>query len=1308
MKLRGWLWLLVGLLLLLAGAVTVLLSTQWGLDTILAVATRVLPGQLSYGTAKGCLLCPLRLEQLRYQDGELKLQLRQGELDWSPGQLLQGTLRLDRLTLDGLELRLPPAAPTEEKPTEPFKLSDIPLPLAVEVAAVDITALHLWPPGAKQAVAIDAIHLRDLATEGQTVRLGELAVKAPEGELKLGGHVQLTDTGSLDLRLKGALPLPPYGPLNLQAQLAGELGGSTAVKLTTTGLAAATLEGKLTQILTDPGWLLNLQLEALELGKFNPTLADSRLSARLQSQGKPDDFQVGGQLNTTLPQLGAVTAAIQASGSPQVVQLKELQLKAADRPLVLTARGSIDLEKQQVDLGGQWQALLWPLQGSPQVESPRGEFTLQGKPQDYTAALQADLTGPAIGPLNAGLQVKGTEQTVTVTSLTVRAPGTETSLNARGEIKLAELTFQAEGDWRALRWPLTGGAPQVESRQGTFKASGTPQDYRFNLTAQLQGPDVPAGDWSLEGQGTAQGLPQLTLNGRLLQGELRALLNLAWQPALRWQAELSGTGLNPGAHWPDFPGRLALRLQTQGSLVNNSPQFTLDLNDLSGILRGQTVQSKAQLAIRGQEVQLPALQLTAGPARLQASGSLTQTWNLRWQLTVPELGQLLPGGAGNVSSSGNLSGPRTQPRINLELAVAKLAYREVTVQRLQGRAGVDSSGASRSQFQVQGEGLRLAGQNWQSLTLEGSGTPAQHSLQGRLAGGPGRIELALGGSFDQTRVTWQGQLQRLLLQDTAVGDWRLAQPLPLQLSAQQVSMQSGCLVSPPARLCLQGNWDNKTGAHGRLNLQRLELERFAALLPPDLQPEAYLSGEIQASRTANGALQGRLDFQLSSGRLRFKRSGSPVEAPIEGGRLQATLTGQDLAATVTLGLGKLGGVQANVQASNLGNTSALKGKLMAEIKDLGVVSTFAPELQDVSGRLTATLDLTGTLAEPVVAGAVKLQDAAVAVPRLAIRVEAIQLAAVSDGKGPVQLSGSARSGDGSLTVNGQWQPSPQRLELHLKGEQFKVADLPAAKVLINPDLNLNLAADEVRIEGEVVVPEARLGLVETVGENRVTTSPDVIIVDQASEAAPTAALPLHVKVRVILGDKIYVNVHDFQGRLEGNVLVEQRPGRPPQGNGSIGVKRGEYIISGQRLRIERGWLLFVNSPLDNPGLDLRVTRTVENFTTFSLDDSRIVVGAQVTGTLQRPRLNLFSEPAMPDSSILSYLVLGQAPRTAQQSSFILGRYLSPRLYVGYGVGLYNAVNTFILRYRLSKQVLLEATSSAVQTGADVFYTIERR
>ncbi|HYQ93104.1 MAG TPA: translocation/assembly module TamB domain-containing protein, partial [Candidatus Competibacteraceae bacterium] len=498
-------------------------------------------------------------------------------------------------------------------------------------------------------------------------------------------------------------------------------------------------------------------------------------------------------------------------------------------------------------------------------------------------------------------------------------------------------------------------------------------------------------------------------------------------------------------------------------------------------------------------------------------------------------------------------------------------------------------------------------------------------------------------------------------------------------------------------------------AQGRLSLERLGLERFAGLLPPDIRLDASLSGEAQASRQPNGTLQGRLDLQLSPGRLHAKRNGSPVDVPLEGGRLQAAFTGQNLSATAMLGLGRLGGIQANLRARNQSGTWPLDGRVTAEFKDLGPISTLVPQVENVSGRLTANIDLTGTLAEPVPAGELNLRDAAVDIPQLAVRIQAMQLAVTGDGRGPLRLSGSARSGAGTLALTGQWQPMPARLELGIRGENFEVANLPEAKVLINPDLKLALAANEFKVEGQVVVPEARLGVVTSSGETRVRTSPDVVIVDQPKEPTePSSALAIQVRVRVILGNKVEVNAYDFRGRLEGNVLVEQTPERAPTGTGSIGVRAGEYIISGQRLQIERGQLLFTNSPLDNPGLNLRVTRTVENFPTFSLDSSRIVVGAEVNGTLQRPRLDLFSQPPMPDSSILSYLVLGQAPLTAQQSSFILGKYLSPQLYVGYGVGLYNAVNTFIVRYRLSKRILLEATSSTVQTGADVFYTIEGR
>lgn len=68
------------------------------------------------------------------------------------------------------------------------------------------------------------------------------------------------------------------------------------------------------------------------------------------------------------------------------------------------------------------------------------------------------------------------------------------------------------------------------------------------------------------------------------------------------------------------------------------------------------------------------------------------------------------------------------------------------------------------------------------------------------------------------------------------------------------------------------------------------------------------------------------------------------------------------------------------------------------------------------------------------------------------------------------------------------------------------------------------------------------------------------------------------------------------------------------------------------------------------------------------------------------------------------LASGASPKDA---AFVIGKYLSPDLYVSYGVGLFEAVNTFKLRYRLSKRLYFESSSTSTSSGADLTYTTER-
>jgi len=59
------------------------------------------------------------------------------------------------------------------------------------------------------------------------------------------------------------------------------------------------------------------------------------------------------------------------------------------------------------------------------------------------------------------------------------------------------------------------------------------------------------------------------------------------------------------------------------------------------------------------------------------------------------------------------------------------------------------------------------------------------------------------------------------------------------------------------------------------------------------------------------------------------------------------------------------------------------------------------------------------------------------------------------------------------------------------------------------------------------------------------------------------------------------------------------------------------------------------------------------------------------------------------------------------SALTVGEYLSPRLYVGYGVGLFEPGDVITLRYRLSDDVALRAVRGREESRPGVEYRVER-
>jgi translocation and assembly module TamB len=60
----------------------------------------------------------------------------------------------------------------------------------------------------------------------------------------------------------------------------------------------------------------------------------------------------------------------------------------------------------------------------------------------------------------------------------------------------------------------------------------------------------------------------------------------------------------------------------------------------------------------------------------------------------------------------------------------------------------------------------------------------------------------------------------------------------------------------------------------------------------------------------------------------------------------------------------------------------------------------------------------------------------------------------------------------------------------------------------------------------------------------------------------------------------------------------------------------------------------------------------------------------------------------------------------QEASLVVGKYLTPRLYVTYGIGLFQPVSTFRIRYILGRIWTLQA-EQGTGTAADILYDVEK-
>lgn len=1275
-----WLKLFALLLILLGGITLWLGNSSSALNWSYQQLRSSIPGQLQFESLQGKLFGPVTITQLNYQLDGLEFNSEQLIIDWQPLSLLRGKINIRQVTLHNTRIEQTLTTPETTEPDQPpFSLPEIDLPWPMELQQLQMDSVQLIR-------GTDVIDLQQLTLSASSlfgeISIDQLSIQAEQFNARLNGTLQPSGNYrhrfDLDWQVKRDDTL-----LSAEGSLEGN-SQSTRLTQHFTGPLQGTLKLELSEPLTELRWQGTLDASEVELNaiyKAAPTFIGS-------------------------------------------VDVK--------------AKGDLQTAELSTSLAGQFS-------GDPTLP---GEFRA-----DF------NLRGSLDGPIQ--LQDLQLQHRESATDTSARS----TQLNASGEWQPNNNTeaFTLKLSWQNLYWPLQA-SPWFNSAKGEANIAGNLQHYRFQMQTEQPFAQSPASEWTADGSGNLQDLKFDSLRVVSDHGELLATGQLDWKTHFNWQAEIQASDINPAGLLPalsEFSGKLNAKLSSKGEVKEQLTAHT-QIHELTGTLRDYPVSLRSQFNWQDDGLDIKQLAFSSGTAQVYAHGRLgmgrpgmgqqgmkksAKQWDLNWRINATELAELYPEASGEFNASGSLKGSADTPLINSDFTARSLRLQDYQIGQLDGSVSLDLFHWQKIKLQLSASDLVYEDYQLQSLQLVSDGQ--QMSLNAHNETDSLQIEV----SGQAINEQWQGKLLKAELLSQHYGQWQLKAPAELTLAARSLDIAPLCWHdAQQAEFCASIKGDNRHW-QSSLSSRNFPLLPFSHWLSPELQFNGTAHADAQLQLTLSerlhdlsaAKLRGFAQLELPRGNVQFPPFNTGSDAlNYNSGKINIQLNDEGIEASAQLAMQTTDGLQIEValpgaNALDIGPQQRINSKATLQLNELTLIEVLIPELQNLQGEMTLSASTTGTLEKPELAAQLQLLNAQLQVPQLGLNIKQLSLNGHTDAQQRLQLHASARSGEGDLVIRGHTLLNAKRgwpTELSIKGKDVEVARIPEAVVHASPDLQLKIQLGKLDVRGDVHIPYARLQPKDI--SSSVTVSDDVVIV--GGESKPEDGWQISSRIRLTLGDRVSFYGFGFEGRFTGSLLIIDQPGELTTASGEINIPEGRYRAYGQRLDITDGRLLFSGGPLTNPGLDIRAVRVTGNVT----------AGIKARGSLNQPVLELFSIPAMGETDALSYLLLGRPMENTSdeegatmakaalalglaggdkfarligdrfgldemrvessdggdQASLVMGRYLSPKLYISYGVGLVEAFNTFAVRYQISEKWQLKAVSGEAQ-GADLFYTIER-
>lgn len=820
------------------------------------------------------------------------------------------------------------------------------------------------------------------------------------------------------------------------------------------------------------------------------------------------------------------------------------------------------------------------------------------------------------------------------------------------------------------------------------------------------------------------------------QGLLRAHGDVHWAPELAAQLRIALDSLDLSAWLPGTDLTLNGGLFLTAQQIDEAPAVTVALEPLK--IGYDTLQAEAtgHLEWHSGRAAIEDLRLVAADNHLTLSGYLQgEELGARWHLEAPQLAALGDDFAGRLTSTGNVSGSLSEPRVRISLDGQGVSVPGLAIDTLALQARPQGQGLEH-QATLTATSLAAGDTLVDRIEVRLSGALEQHRLGVNARVQDESLSLDLSGGYQEE--SWRGRFEQLVVNSSLLGRWQTREPATAVYTSQSLQLAPLCLWQRDSSVCVSAAQAVDQSLQVEAELGHLPLHRFNEHWPSGTGVRGWLNGHARVILDDEGP-SWQATFRSDDGQLLYAEA-EDEEPETFSYSLQLDSRGDATTwqAGGSLSVNDQGTLNINV-ALDPTNELRLNGKVQARFVDLSWLDMFADPVSDISGTLQLDLDIAGVPGQPLLDGHLQLDQFTAYVAPVGIQLEDGQLEGRFHPSGRWQLRGGIRSGEGFLSIDSTidlGDPEAWSVEFTTSGERLLIMDTPEIHSLASADLRGHLTAGNGIVNGRIGLSETRIRLAELpAGQQSITLSDDEVLYPQEEDTEVEPSYNLSADVELVIEDEVDFEGYGLSARADGRLSTQYRTGRPLTGEGRFALIEGRYRAYGQNLNIERGEVYF-NGPLDNPAINIRAARTIRDVT----------AGIQLGGRVQSLISSIYSDPPMAPSDAMAFLLTGrplsgasheeanmllsavttlgiehgevitggiqsafgldtfaiEGGETVQDTALVIGKHLTPRLLISYSEKLFERASTVTLSYELGPRTTVQAESGEGQSIDIIF------